>query len=190
MLPILINIFAFYIGWFACVLGGAYGLPWLGTALALAIVVRHIGQAMQPWLELRLALLAGLLGVLVDSLPVAAGLVDYPSGTVLTGMAPYWIVALWMLFATTLNVSLRWLKGRLLLAAVLGAIAGPPAYYAGAGLGAITLLQAGPALLLLALLWSMAMPLLVSLATRYDGMAETDRQSAAHNGSAKAEKPA
>ncbi|QBQ54099.1 DUF2878 family protein [Nitrosococcus wardiae] len=33
-MAVLINLFAFQVGWLACVLGGAYQLPWLGTTLA------------------------------------------------------------------------------------------------------------------------------------------------------------
>lgn len=189
-MAMLLNGLAFYIGWFACVLGGAYGMPGLGTAVALVLVIWHIGQAPRPRPELRLVLLAGLVGALLDSVPVATGLAVYPAGTVIPGMAPYWMVALWLLFATTLNMTLRWLKGRLLLAAALGALGGPLAYYAGAKLGAVVLSQPLAALLTWAVLWSMAMPLLVSWATRYDGMAETDRRNDAHSGSARAERPA
>ncbi len=42
----------------------------------------------------------------------------------LTGFPPPWILALWALFASTLNASLGWLQDRLLLAAVLGALSG------------------------------------------------------------------
>ena len=32
-MPMFANFLAFQIGWFACVLGGAHDLPWVGTAL-------------------------------------------------------------------------------------------------------------------------------------------------------------
>ena len=67
---------------------------------------------------------------------MAAGWLEYPSGILLSNTAPHWIVAMWVLFASTLNVSLRWLRGRWALATLLGAVAGPLAYYGGAGLGA------------------------------------------------------
>jgi hypothetical protein len=189
-MSILANIIAFYLGWFACVLGAARHLPWLGTAVALLIIALHLWRAAQPIREMRLILLSGALGLGLDSLPVALGLVDYPSGTVIANLAPYWIVAMWMLFATTLNSSLRWLQGRPALAALLGAVAGPLAYYGGAQLGGIAFLEFLPGLLLLALLWSLALPLLLSWATPCGGTAGTDRQNAGHGGSARAGKPA
>jgi len=168
------NFIFFQIGWFACVLGGANGMPWLGVVMTGLALAFHLWQAAQPRLELILALLAGGLGGLLDSLPVALGWLTYTSGMFLTGAAPSWIIAMWMLFATTLNVSLRWLKGRYVLAALLGAAAGPLAYYAGAKLGGVTLLEPAAALSLLALIWAVAMPTLLALASRFDGMAEPE----------------
>ena len=85
--------------------------------------------------------------------------------------APYWIVAMWALFATTVNLSLRWLKGRLWLALILGAIGGPLAYFAGYRFGAVTFLESTTALILLSLGWALWTPLLVLASGRYDGYA-------------------
>ena len=59
-------------------------------------------------------LMTGAVGLSWDSAMVTAGWLAYPSGTFVAGLAPYWILAMWMLFATTLNVSFRWLQSRLL----------------------------------------------------------------------------
>ena len=50
------------------------------------------------------------------------------------------MVMLWVNFAMTLNVSLGRLRGKYLLAGILGAFGGPMAYYGGAELGAMTAL--------------------------------------------------
>jgi hypothetical protein len=164
------NVVAFQIGWFACVLGGAYGRPWTGTALALAIVAVHLATAARPGREARLLALATGLGALWDSALVALGWVSYASGTVLPGTAPVWIVAMWTLFATTLNVSLNWLKDRNALAVAFGALGGPLAYYAGMKLGAVTFAEPAIALAALALGWALIMPVLTRLARRFDGI--------------------
>ena len=52
---------------------------------------------------------------------------------------PLWMVALWVLFASTLNCSLQWMQGRYLLAMILGAISGPLCFLAGERLGALQL---------------------------------------------------
>lgn len=166
---LLANFLAFQAGWFACVLGGANGLPWVGTGIALAIVAWHLTRAVRPGQELMLVLSAAAIGALFDSLLVTLGWLAYPSGTLLAGTAPHWIVALWMLFAITLNLSLAWLKRRLFVAVLFGAVGGPLAYLGGAKLGALSFVSPTPALIALAVGWALFTPVLVMLSLRFDG---------------------
>ena len=168
-MPLLINFVAFQIGWFACVLGGANGLPWVGTGIALAIVGWHLTRAVRPQQELLLVISAAAIGILFDSTLVTLGWLAYPSGTLIAGTAPHWIVALWMLFAITLNLSLSWLKRRLPIAILFGMIGGPLAYLGGAKLGALTFLAPTAGLIALAVGWAFFTPVLVILARRFDG---------------------
>lgn len=170
MKAVISNALVFQAGWLCCVLAGANHLPWLGTSAALLIVGRHIATAAVPRIELLLILCAGVIGAIWDSLLVTAGWLTYPSGILITGTAPHWIIAMWLLFATTLNVSLRFLKQRPLLAALLGAIGGPAAYYAGYKLGGVQVADFPLALTALALGWSVFMPLLMWLSERLDGI--------------------
>jgi hypothetical protein len=167
---VLINFLVFQLGWLACVLGGAYHLPWLGTGAVALAVGWHLSQAAAPWRELTLVALVGVTGAFWDSLLVAAGLLVYPSGTLVSGTAPHWIVAMWLLFATTLNVSLRWLRHRYVLAMLCGAVAGPLAYYAGEKLGGVEIPQPAVALTVLSIGWAVLLPLLTVLAQRFDGV--------------------
>jgi hypothetical protein len=165
-----LNFAAFQLGWFACVLGGANQLPWFGTLIAALIVSWHLSLAPRPGREFTLLAAVGALGALWDSLLVATDWLDYPSGILLNNTAPHWIVAMWVLFASTLNVSLRWLRGRWMLGTVLGAVAGPLAYYAGAKLGGVVIVEPVFAFTALALGWAAFVPLLIRLSTRFDGM--------------------
>jgi len=174
-MPATINFIAFQLGWFACVLGAAHAVPWAGTGLALAIVAWHLGRALAPRAELALILSAAGIGALWDSGLTALGLIRYASGVLVEGAAPHWIVALWMLFATTLNLSLGWLKLNIALAAVLGALGGPLAYLGGAKLAALNLVAPPAALTALALGWAVLTPLLLQLARRYDGYRDPSR---------------
>lgn len=182
-MPLIANFATFQINWFACVLGGAHGLPWLGTGFALALIAVHLAWVARPRPELTLIVLTGLLGATLDSAWVSLGLLEFPSGILIEGTAPHWIVAMWMAFATTLNITFRWLKGRLLLAGLLGTVGGPLAYYAGAELGGVSFPSPALSLSALALSWGLAMPALIALSHRFDGTAETDRKSASRNGS-------
>ena len=166
---VLINFLVFQAAWFSTVLGAAKGAPWLGPVAILVAVALHLRFTRRPGVELRLLAIAMVLGLTVDSLLLATGWIAYPNGAWLPGFAPYWIIAMWALFATTLNVSMRWLKDRYLLAAVFGAVGGPLSYLAGARLGAMNFVQAEWALLALAIAWGVSMPLLTALSSRFDG---------------------
>ncbi|RPH93665.1 MAG: DUF2878 domain-containing protein [Lysobacterales bacterium] len=169
---LVVNFVAFQLGWFACVLGAAKGLPWAGVLVVLAVIALHLARVRRPLPELRLVGLAMALGLLVDSLLLATGWLSYPTGLWLPGLAPYWIVAMWGLFATTLNVSMGWLRGRPLLAVLMGAVGGPLSYLGGEKLGGIELTEPVAAMAALAVAWAVAMPLLMMAAERLDGVRE------------------
>ncbi|MEO6928960.1 MAG: DUF2878 domain-containing protein [Casimicrobiaceae bacterium] len=167
----LANFVAFQVGWFACVLGAGNGHPLAGTIVALAVMGVHVALARRPRSEFALLLAAASIGAVWDSLLAASGWLRYPNGVLLAGTAPYWIVALWALFATTLNVSLAWLKRRMWVAALFGAIGGPLSFLGGARLGALVFDNQAAALVALAAGWALLTPLLLRIAIRLDGSA-------------------
>jgi hypothetical protein len=167
----LLNFVVFQVAWFACVAGAARGHALAGTLAVVAAVALHLWLAPRRAPEAWLVGGAIAIGLVWDSLLVAAGLVSYPTGTFAPGLAPHWILAMWALFATTLNLSLGWLRGRPALAALLGAVGGPLAYFAGYRLGAIEAPEIGLALLAQGAGWAALMPLLAALAARVNGFA-------------------
>ena len=171
----LINYVVFQAGWIACVWGAATGRPWLGLLVVASVVVMHLLMARRPGREAGLLLVCAAVGLVFESALLWSGWVAYPNGSWLPGVAPYWMIALWVLFGTTLNLSMRSLRSRPWLSAVLGAIGGPASYLAGEGLGAMSLLQPTPALVTLALGWALMLPPLFRLAARFDGFAEPRR---------------
>jgi hypothetical protein len=75
-----------------------------------------------------------------------------------------------MQFAATAHYSMRWLKRRPWTAALLGAIGGPLAFDAGRRLGVVQFHPAlWPSVVTLAVVWAIAMPLLLRIAVRHDG---------------------
>ncbi len=149
-------------------LSAANGLPWLGLLTVCLIVAAHVRTADRPSDELQLLGLCVVIGLVFDSLLVSSGWVRYPSGMLFSGIAPYWILAMWALFSTTINYSMGWLKSSLVLASVMGAVFGPLSYLAGQRLGAIELVDPRSSMLALAIIWAVVMPTLVQAATRFD----------------------
>lgn len=168
-LNLMINVVALQLAWFACVLGAANDLPWLGVPAVAVVLLIHANLVVEPLKEMRLVLFALVLGAVFDSLLMASGWISYRNGIIMPGLAPVWILAMWAQFATTLNVSMAWLKGRPLLAALTGAVGGPMSWIAGAKLGAIELIEPTEAVIALAVGWAIAMPLLMAVADRYNG---------------------
>jgi hypothetical protein len=161
-----INFAGFKLAWLACVASAAAGQPLLGSAAVLVAVLLHLRMTPGPRGEAKLVAAAVVAGLAWDSALVALGLFRYPSGTVIDGLAPHWILAMWALLATTLNVSMRWLHGRPWSAAAFGALGGPLAYWAGARLGAVEMPDAAAALIAQAIGWALMMPALMALAFR------------------------
>lgn len=167
-MKILINFMLFQVSWFACVLGAANSLPWLGVLVTLVVVCWHFFQAkhMQPEITLMLTVL--VIGSLYDQALLSTGLIDYVSHGWSSAFVPVWILALWLAFASILNVSLRWMREKYLLGVIFGAVGGPLAYLGAEKLGAVTL-HGVNALLALSIGWAVITPILLVLAKRFDG---------------------
>ena len=154
----LANAVLFQLGWFACVLGG--NSLWLLVA-AGALLANGLWIS-RSWAQARLIIYVCLLGTLVDSLLLNAGIFEFRQEGILI---PLWLVLLWALLATTLNHCLAWTARPLWRAMLLGAVGGPMSYYAGQRLGAV---QFGfglwPTLALLAVIWAGLFPALQWLA--------------------------
>lgn len=172
------NFIAFQIGWFSSVYGGAQQMPWLGPIVVAVAIAIHFRAAHRPSQEIVLILSCALIGCLFDSALVALGWVQYVSGVFSESAAPYWIITMWMLFATTLNVSMRWLRNREWLAALFGFIGGPTTYFAGQKLGGIILVDQAAALVALGIGWALMMPVLMRLSENFDGFSVASKELA------------
>jgi hypothetical protein len=165
-MPIFFNIIAYQVAWFACVLGAANQLPWIGTTVALVVVALHLLMSSQRKIEFKLVVAAAAIGLVLDSALMMSEMVSFSSGVFIDGITPHWMLGLWIAFATTLSVSMRWLVTRPLLAIAFGALGGPVAYYAGMKLGAITIDSSATAVIAIAISWAAAMWLLATVAQR------------------------
>jgi uncharacterized membrane protein len=104
-------------------------------------------------------------GLVVETGLLSAGLVHYEASWPSHAVAPVWIVALWFGFGATISplVALtgrdRWIR-----LVMLGALAGPAAYWAGARISALQVEDPGwPAYLTIAIIWGIVLPVLAAL---------------------------
>jgi len=167
MASLLLNVGLFQAGWFASVLGAARGLPWLGPVVVAVVLGVHLARSPDRGSEALLLAVALSVGLLAENAMTVAGLYSAAPWPFPGPVAPLWLPAMWVNFATTVNVSLRGLAPYPLVAALLGAVAGPAAYYAGEALGAVRFgAPAWRGLAALAILWGAAIPGFFALARR------------------------
>ena len=165
-MALLVNFIGFQVGWFACVLGAAIDKELLGMIIALGIVIYHVVAQADSINELKLVLVAVVIGFFWETWVLSLDILHYPSHPEASFWAPHWLIMMWALFATTINLSMGWLKGRWVLAVFMGAIFGPLAFVAGEKLGAVVFLDSTLSMITLAIGWGLLMPLLLSLADR------------------------
>ncbi|MGB7816354.1 MAG: DUF2878 domain-containing protein [Methylotenera sp.] len=162
------NLILFQLAWFSCVAGAAYQMPWLGVFITLAILSWHLSRANQVKPELLLIILMLIIGACFDQLLLMAQWVEYQSHGWNDSIVPVWILALWVAFASTLNVSLAWMQGRYLIAMLFGTAGGPIAYFGADKLGAVTL-NGSASYIALSVGWAVITPLLLYLAKYLNG---------------------
>jgi hypothetical protein len=132
----------------------------VGPLVVLGLVGLHLFLSSTRSSEAVLLVFVTLVGTVIDSLHAAFGAVSFHNGA-FPWICPAWMSALWMIFATTLRGALGWMDGRYGLAFLLGALAGPGSYYAGARLGAIGLNEKlAFSLTVLAAVWAVTLPAL------------------------------
>lgn len=169
MKSVFINLALFKASWAAAIATAAASVPLYGAiAIGIAVLV-HLARTKDAKAESALLLIVAAIGFVWESLLVATGTLQYGSGTLMQGAAPYWIVAMWVLFATTLNVGMRWLRKSLLVAALAGGIGGPLSFLAGASAGAVVLADPIVSLLVIGAGWAVLLPIVVKFAIRFDG---------------------
>jgi hypothetical protein len=166
---IVFNVLGFQAVWWACVLGAGAGWGWAGPLAVAVFAVLHLRFTPTPQRDLRLLLAAALLGLVVDGLLGAYGLLAYAAAGDTAALAPAWILALWCGFALTLTHSMAFFAGRPLAAAAFGLVGGPLAYAGAATVaGAVAFpLGSAPALAAVAAAWALALPLLYAFDRRF-----------------------
>lgn len=169
---VIANVGLFKIGWLSCVYGAASGLALEGCLLALLIVAVSVRQASNRHSELLTIGLITLIGLIWETFVASQHLMVYATQSNPQFenwvMAPYWLIVMWALFATTINQSMAWLKDKLIIAAVMGAIFGPMAFVAGEKLGAVEFANEPAAMVLLAVGWGILMPLICVIAKKIE----------------------
>jgi len=152
------NAVLFQIGWLVCLLGGSTA----ALAFAAPYLWLHFAWVSDNPREWRFVVGAGVLGIALDAVALRCGVFGFVDGAIY----PPWMAVLWLLFATLVPHGLRWLQGRWLLAAALGAVGGTLSYVAGVRLGVARVDDLWRAAAWWSAQWAVLMPLLLAMANR------------------------
>lgn len=166
-MPLIINFVGFQLLWLTCVVSAGMGLQWLGLLLACFVLAWHLYAATKRQLALQLLCYTACIGCLFDQLLYMFSLLQFSHWQ--ATLIPPWMLMLWLGFASTLNVSLRWMQGKYWVGTIFGAIGGPLSYIAAEKLEAISILQTHAFLIALAIGWAVMMPILLWMAPKFDG---------------------
>jgi hypothetical protein len=167
------------IGWFACVIGAAKDLFWLGPLTVTLLVLASIGIRGLRFLSRILILLSAsiVFGLLFDSLLIGFDIYTPKRWLIPAPLATLWLLALWVNFSITIDTSLKWLQNHLGYAAMAGAVFGPIAYLSGQRLGALTIdRSSGLKIVILAIAWALAMVLLNIIAKSFPSPEKTHQK--------------
>jgi hypothetical protein len=163
------NLISVNIGWLACIFGAARGNYWLGLVVVPILFTIHITAIERHKIHkiFIVALATTAIGFLMDTTLIIVGAVEPNRWVMPAPFTTIWDLMIWANFSLTLDVSLRFMQKRPLVAAFLGAICAPGTYYAGDRLGALNFSEpVFRSLLWVGAVWLFAMPCL-SLMARY-----------------------
>lgn len=152
--------------WFALIIGSGRGIPAFALIVIVVGLVIH-GLVLRPTAhEWRFIGIVGAYGLLHDTALALAGAMSFGDQALRPWLCPAWLVGIWICFGTTLFHSLSILENKPALAAALGAVGGPIAYFGGSKIsdGQILFPEAPlVSLVALAIVWGVTVPLLFKI---------------------------
>jgi len=152
------------VGWFGCILGATNGYPLIGPGIVGLLMALHVTMSSRKWHLIRLSVIVAIFGATLDGVLTITGVLNFPVNTSIGWPSPIWMVALWINIVPAIDGLALLLGPGVFLPAIVGAVGGPVAYFAGANLGAVTLTPSTLiALGLISLEWAFAMPILLRL---------------------------
>lgn len=160
---------SFYVAWIGCIMASFMGNPTLYAAAATIPFVfisywfeRKVDEPVKP--RIVVALVITLVGSALDSVLMNMNLLILNPGAAITvgsfQISPFWYVCIWLQLALSVLVWARW-KAPMWLWAILGSAGGPLSFLAAEKMSAIKI---NYPIWAMALVWAIAMPVMVRLA--------------------------
>ncbi len=190
----IISTAAFIITSIASYQGAMRGMPWLGAAffaLELLILLPLMTGKRQ---RLTLVLFVGAIGLVLDTVLIAAGIYAL-EGTarwiIPAPVSPEWVLALWLNFGLIMPNYMSMMRGRHIISAIVGFVYAFMVYGGAARNDIITLPNYGmTGIAIIAIAWAVLVPLLYVFVDRiYQKQMAVKGEEHEHNESGKQVKP-
>lgn len=153
----------FQIQWWACILFAHYDHPNIGAVIAITICLVEYWQLKFRMNELKMILLYAYLGIFMDSILSYFQVMVYKYYTPgVNWVIPLWGLALWLSFATWLQIAF-YLKNYQVWLSLATLFIAPASYFAGVRLSVMALEFDHVSLLLIGLCWVIYMNLVIYL---------------------------
>lgn len=147
------NAAAFQVAWPLCVLGGNA----IALAVTLCFLAAHLYIAQNRLLELGFIAFCAVIGLIVDMMLLASGILVWHSS-----LPPLWMSCLWVLFGGCVGHSFKWFDQRLVLAGAFAGLFAPLSYLAGTRLTQVGLREPEfTSLVIIACAWAFIFPSLL-----------------------------
>lgn len=167
--PKLLNFVLYEALWFSAILGQQAAQPVL-----ILLLVAHLFLCRDWRSEAAIMLLAGGVGILVDSALALQGVYTFSHGSDWLPI-PFWLMAIWLGFVGTLRHSMAYMLKRPLLASVAAGVFAPLSYLGAQRLGAVSFeLGTWQMYLLIGLLWAAMMPVFIYICQQIRSEAYAD----------------
>lgn len=136
---LIFNFLGLQFTWAACAYGATHSTPKLGLYIGLTYIILHFILSTERLRDVKIMFIIGILGILIDSIFTKFYIISFPHFDAFYLPTPAWLMCLWFVFALMVPYSLYWLKNKIVLASIIGAIGGSFSYFLGHKLGALQL---------------------------------------------------
>ena len=146
----------FQLTWISCVFGEYCNFPFFGCLIGSIYLIFFFYFQNDKIKKIKICFIYSLIGYSFDSILSFSQIFVFDS-ELIVGFLPIWLLFLWPSFTTLFIDILVFLKKRILLAFLIGAILVPPTYYIGIPLGLANSNNLFLAMSIMAFFWGLLM---------------------------------
>jgi len=137
----LLHIVSLQVVWWTSVLSSIHFgyAPWLPFLwVIIFLLISQFTHWFDP-VDRVLAVILCTIGIVLDTLWIHLGMIDYIADWPFAWLCPLWLFTLWFAVGFDFRHSLMWINDHKLIGAIVTGAAGPSSYWSGAALGIATI---------------------------------------------------